>query len=463
MYPGFVATAMAEEMTADPYNARRIFNLAMRAEQVHAGNFSDTLANLDDTAYIDATYGVVYRCPVCGEVVTSLPGRCPICGTDGDLFVIYGAYIVTFVDWNGTKLNKQIINDGSAATAPADPARTGYTFTGWDTDFSNVISDLTVTAQYAINFYQVTVNDSYADTSGEGSYAYNATVTISAGTRSGYNFNGWTVNSGGVSLASASSATTTFTLPASAVTVTANWVYTGGSTTGGGTTGGGTPSTTTTDEDDDDDVVDIDPDPGPPLAEAWVNPYSDVTADDWFYDVVRYVTERGLMNGTKEDLFSPNVDLSRAMIVTILWRLEGEPDAGGQYGNFTDVEEDSWYEAAVYWAAKNEIVLGFPEGVFKPGDPVTREQAVTIMFRYARFKELDVSAAADLSAFVDADDISDWALDALQWAVAVGIIEGLPGNMAAPKGTCTRAEIATIFMRYIEDFLGAADDVDPDE
>jgi len=198
------------------------------------------------------------------------------------------------------------------------------------------------------------------------------------------------------------------------------------------------------------------PDNNTPL--SWSNPYTDVVDTDWFYAAVQYVTESGLMIGTAADKFSPGVTMTRAMLVTVLWRLEGKPEVEGLYADFADVVQGSWYEAAVGWAAKNEIVLGFPEGFFKPDDPVTREQAVTILYRYSEFKGLDVSASADLSKFTDMDDISDWALDAMKWAVAVGIIEGRTPTTTVPQGTSTRAEIAMIFKRYIEDYLGGQAD-----
>jgi uncharacterized protein YjdB len=190
-------------------------------------------------------------------------------------------------------------------------------------------------------------------------------------------------------------------------------------------------------------------DPTPPL--AWLNPYSDVTDTDWFFDAVKNLTEIGLMNGTGNGKFSPNVTMTRAMIVTILYRLEGKPEVTGDMP-FKDVKSGQWYTDAILWASQDDIVLGYGNGKFGPDDFVTREQAVAILYRYAKAKGEDVSAAADLSVFVDADKISGWALDAIKWAVTAGIIEGRPGNLAAPQDTSTRAEIAMIFTRYIEGF-----------
>ena len=146
--------------------------------------------------------------------------------------------------------------------------------------------------------------------------------------------------------------------------------------------------------------------------------------------------------------------MSRAMLVTVLYRLEGEPTINSEPGiwnsEFSDIVEGSWYYDAVVWAAENDIVEGYGNGVFGLDDPVTREQTVAILYRYSEVKALDVSASADLSGYTDVGGISIWALDALKWAVAEGIIRGRTDTAIAPQGTSTRAEVATIFMRYVE-------------
>jgi len=185
--------------------------------------------------------------------------------------------------------------------------------------------------------------------------------------------------------------------------------------------------------------------------EVWDNPFNDVTDTDWFYDAVRALTEKGLMEGTSPGRLNPNITLTRGMIVTMLYRLEEKPEVEGD-NPFPDVADGLWYSDAILWASENEIVFGYNNGTFGPDDPVTREQAVTILHRYAEAKELDVTEKDDLSKFVDKDEVSDWALEAMQWAVAVGIIQGRPGNKIAPQGTATRAEIAAIFTRYLENF-----------
>ena len=178
-------------------------------------------------------------------------------------------------------------------------------------------------------------------------------------------------------------------------------------------------------------------------------PFPDVAEGDWFYDAVRYAYETGLMDGVGDNLFAPNSETTRAQLVTILYRLEGEPEVSGTSG-FTDVEADTWYTDAVAWAAANGIVNGVSETEFAPGTDITREQLATILFRYAEAKGYDVSARADLSAYPDADQIQSYAAESVAWAVAEGLIQGFEDNTLRPAGNATRAQIATILMRFCE-------------
>ncbi|MFQ7139079.1 S-layer homology domain-containing protein [Evtepia sp.] len=178
-------------------------------------------------------------------------------------------------------------------------------------------------------------------------------------------------------------------------------------------------------------------------------PFPDVAEGDWFYDAVRYAYETGLMDGVGDNLFAPNSETTRAQLVTILYRLEGEPEVSGTSG-FTDVEADTWYTDAVAWAAANGIVNGVSETEFAPGKDITREQLATILFRYAEAKGYDVSARADLSAYPDADQIQSYAAESVAWAVAEGLIQGFEDNTLRPAGNATRAQIATILMRFCE-------------
>ncbi|MFQ7139670.1 S-layer homology domain-containing protein [Evtepia sp.] len=178
-------------------------------------------------------------------------------------------------------------------------------------------------------------------------------------------------------------------------------------------------------------------------------PFTDVAEGDWFYDAVRYAYENGLMDGVGGNRFAPNSATTRAQLVTILYRLEGQPAVSGDLP-FTDVETGTWYTNAVLWAAQNNIVNGVSDTEFAPGDDLTRQQLVTILYRYAEAKGYDVSASADLSGYPDAGQVQDYAQPAMAWAVAEGIVEGMDGNLN-PAGNASRAQIATILMRFCED------------
>ena len=188
-----------------------------------------------------------------------------------------------------------------------------------------------------------------------------------------------------------------------------------------------------------------------PPAPSWLNPFIDIKSSDWFYSSVEYVFVNGIMQGTSATTFSPNENVTRAMLVTMLYRIENEPIATGT-NPFSDVGANEWYTNSVIWAASNGIVEGYPNGVFAPNASLTREQIATILYRYAVKKGLDASNRADLFAYTDRNKISDWAVDAMQWANAAEIINGRTATTLAPNGTATRAEVAAMIMRYIEDF-----------
>ena len=178
-------------------------------------------------------------------------------------------------------------------------------------------------------------------------------------------------------------------------------------------------------------------------------PFTDVSAGDWFYEAVQFVYENGLMDGVAGNLFAPNATLNRAMAVTILYRLEGSPDLDGENLGypFADVDGNTWYGDAVYWARLNGIVDGVENNHFDPTGSLTREQMATVLYRYAQYKGADVSASGDISGFVDSANVSDWAVDAVKWAVGTGLVNGVEGNALAPQGTSTRAQAAAVLMR----------------
>ena len=183
-------------------------------------------------------------------------------------------------------------------------------------------------------------------------------------------------------------------------------------------------------------------------------PFTDVTEANWYYDEVYYVWANGLMQGTSATTFGPNVDTTRAMVVTILWRLEGEP-ASGYDMDYSDVAGGAWYAGAVRWATEHGIVNG-SEGQFYPGGTVTREQLAAMLYRYAQYKGYDLTAGGDLSGFADAGAVSGWAETSLAWAVGQRLIQG-SANQIDPTGSAIRAQLAAILMRFMENVANWTD------
>lgn len=339
----------------------------------------------------------------------------------------------------------------------------------------------------------VDLNGGSGGTTG-GTYPASEVVNINAGSRSNYRFDGWTSSNGG-SFADASSASTSFTMPAANTTITANWRYIGG---GGSTTdyyrltfetnGGSEISSIRRAEYTTIDLTDYTPTREGYEFTGWYadenltekitsirltrnttvyagweeikenpgtgfeNPFTDVSENDWFFNDVKFVYQNGLMNGTSATTFSPEGTTSRGMIVTILWRMAGSPDMEDKIWGypFADVDATAYYGTAVYWARLNGIAGGYDDATFGPNDPITREQMAAILYRYAQYKGYDVSAKADLNKFTDADEISNYALEALQWANAEGLINGKGDGVLDPKGQATRAEAAAILTRFNE-------------
>lgn len=185
-------------------------------------------------------------------------------------------------------------------------------------------------------------------------------------------------------------------------------------------------------------------------------PFVDVGISDWFASYVTDVYTRGLMTGTSEITFSPAVVTSRAMMVTILYNLEGKPATDGTY--FSDVALNQFYTAAAAWASEHNIVVGYGDGSFGPNDPITREQMVMILMRYSAYKGIDTNRRADLSQFADSDQISAEAADAMSWAYAEGLINGKGEGIMDPKGQSTRAEISAIISRFCQKFVSSEDE-----
>ena len=178
-------------------------------------------------------------------------------------------------------------------------------------------------------------------------------------------------------------------------------------------------------------------------------PFGDVKSADWFYNDVKYVYEKGMMAGTAADVFAPNATTTRAMIVTILYRLEGSPAVTGTSA-FVDVPAGQWYTDAVNWAAANQIVNGTSATTFAPNASITREQMAAILYRYAQYKGYDVTKKADLSGYSDNSQVSAYAKDALAWANAAKLINGVTNTTLAPQGNATRAQVSAILHRFCD-------------
>ena len=177
--------------------------------------------------------------------------------------------------------------------------------------------------------------------------------------------------------------------------------------------------------------------------------FTDVKPTDWYADAVAYAVENGLFAGTSPTTFAPNATMTRGMLVTVLYRQAGEP-AVSNHNKFSDVSADIWYACPVTWAYNNGIVTGTGEKTFSPNEPVSREQLATILYRYTVAKGESAPLSGDLGAFTDAARISDWAEDGVTWAVGQRILQGKGESQLDPKGGATRAECATMLMRWLD-------------
>lgn len=191
--------------------------------------------------------------------------------------------------------------------------------------------------------------------------------------------------------------------------------------------------------------------PGTALA-AGENPFTDVPASHWAHDDITYVYENDLMNGTDGSLFSPESTTTRAQVVTVLYRLAGQPAADWE-NPFWDVPASAWFHDAVTWAWENDITGGVSSTHFGAGNAVTREQLATFLYRYAQDQGYDTSARADLSGYSDAGLVSSYATEALSWANATGLITGTTATTLSPQGSATRAQVATILSRFCQDVI----------
>lgn len=183
----------------------------------------------------------------------------------------------------------------------------------------------------------------------------------------------------------------------------------------------------------------------------WQNPFNDVKEEDWFYESVKYANENDLFKGTTETNFNPRAPMTRSMMVTVLWRMEKEPVVN-YLMTFEDVNQEEYYAEAIRWASSEKIVQGHSTTEFKPDEMISREEMVTMLYRYAIHKEMDmeVTEEADLTKFIDSNAISDYAMEAMKWSVSKGIINGISEISLAPTTLTARCEVATVIMRFFE-------------
>ncbi len=439
---------------------------------------------------ITQDYGTTINAPAdptkTGYTFTGWDKTIPATMPAGDMTVTaqwsINQYTITFDTAGGSAIDPITQDYGTTINAPADPTKTGYTFIGWEPELPPTMPahNMALTAQWRINSYTVTLDPNGGRVSPD---ALSVTYLTPYGSlptpvRSDYRFDGWYLGDDKIEPQTVMS-------QAAPHTLTARWTFQPSAIVGPSRdtltleTNGGNPiapihaarGTTL-------DLSALQPeksgfrftgwyldkaltlpvtslrlDGDQTVYAGWVSlelPFRDVRPEDWFYDDVRYVYESGLMNGTAEGLFSPDLFTSRAMIVTVLWRLSGSPVVN-YYMPFADVDQAAWYAEAVRWAASCGIVAGYDNGNFGPNDPITREQLAAILYRCAAYRQEDTSIGADTNilSFTDAASVSEYAVSALQWACGAGILQGADGALL-PTHPATRAQTAAILHRFCQ-------------
>lgn len=432
-----------------------------------------------------------------------------ILGGDFSQATLSGELAITFDPDNGEEPDTQKVDwshGGATLTAPSEPTKEEHTFEGWYYDNNGVNTKwdfetdkakytMTLTAQWKANTYTVTVeNDGNGTASADPASAkMGAEVSLTAMPKSGYHFKRWEVVPDKVEIEN-----NKFTMPAENVTVKAIFernASSGGSGGGGGgttyytltfeTNGGGSMQAIRAargktldlsaytpmrdgydfggwyaDKDLTQRITEIKLSGSKTVYADWKkrepdavkNPFADVNAGDWFYRDVLFSYEKGLMSGMDAAAFAPYANTTRAQIAVIFYRMEGSPAVEGE-NSFTDVVRDSgtaWFYDAVTWAQQNGIMGGYDNSSFAPNDPITREQLAAIFYRYAQYKGYDTTQGGmAIREFGDYESISDYAMSAMAWAVNTGLVKG-DSNLLYPNGTATRAEIAAMLHRFVE-------------
>lgn len=337
---------------------------------------------------------------------------------------------VVFRDYDGTTLDTQWIDYLDAAKEPAHPEYEGYTFKGWDQDFSSITSDMSITAQYTINNHNAythaisftgTEHGTITITTGEAAN-YGDNVVFTADPEDGYRIENVTVTGKSgraiavsrISMDAAYCGTYTFQMPDEDVDIVVNFVVQGSSY------------------------------------------FTDVRTDSWYYEAVTFVADRGYFNGTGGGLFTPNMNMNRGMFVTVLGRMAGvDVDHYSGESTFSDVSSDKYYAPYVAWGVEAGIVKGFEDGTFQPKKDITREQMAAMMRRYCDYCgiSLDMSNENWMGRYTDYDEISSWALEDMTWAVSVGLMKGKTNTTINPKDMATRAQVAQVIKNFCDKVL----------
>lgn len=315
-----------------------------------------------------------------------------------------------------------------------------YTFTITENTTVAVTYEAIPATQYTLTL----TGDNIFSVPASGSIAEDTEVTVTVSPASGKRVDTFTVN-GVDKKAELKNNQYTFIIEEdTTIEVAYKAISTGGGGGGGGGGSGSGDKDVTVPKDPPEDFEEETPPEVPGIGPR----FQDVSETAWYYEAVEFAVEKGLFVGTSDITFEPDTPMSRAMLVTVLWRMEGNPEVN-TVNIFTDVADDAWYADAVLWANTNGIVSGYGEGLFGPNDNITREQMAAILYRYAEFKGYDVSEIDNLEAYIDVDYVSDWALAGMEWAVGEKLITGMTATTLVPQGNATRAQVASILMRFI--------------
>lgn len=329
-------------------------------------------------------------------------------------------YSVIFDAQNNTEITSVLVEKGQTLAAPAEPKKANATFDGWHTDAA---ADSEWDFASAVNNH-LTLYAHWQQTASSGSHSSSSSSAKPDVSVEGGRGGAVTANSSGVVTITpdAGYQTAKITVNGKEVEIPADGKLSGLKST--------------------DKVVVL----FEKISSPAVNPFTDVNADAWYYDSVIYVVEKGLFQGTTDTTFSPNDAMTRGMLATVMYRLAGSPDIAEENPatTFTDVEPTAYYAAAIRWAQQNDIVKGYSDEIFAPNDLITREQLAAVLYRYAE----NPAPPNLLLSFNDADSISEYAEDALRWAVDKKIIVGNENNLLNPTGNAARAEVAAMLMRF---------------